>query len=311
VLLALFALAIGMSLVFEHRAFCSYICPIGGFSGMYSKAAPLEVKVIDKEICARHGDKSCYQACPWGVYPLAMKDSSACGLCMECLRVCPKDNLALNLRPYGTDLTKPIHSSKLDEAFLALVMLGSALAFSAVFLGPWGWLKTSAFEIGTQGWFLYVGAFLALNLLLLPGIFTLCVAVWKKISQSTLPLRQLIAFQAQGLLPLGLLSWMAFTISFALPKLSYVLAVINDPFGWGWRWIGMGTRMGAGIGASLDVSHISLLLEIILLLVGVFWSAQVTRKLSSSGGKTSSFASFPLLAFYAAYAGAFLWLLAG
>ncbi len=180
VLLALFGLAIGMSLVFEHRAFCSYICPIGGFSGMYAKAAPLELRVVDKEICAKHGDKTCYQACPWGLYPLALKDSSSCGLCLECLRLCPKDNLALNLRPYGSDLGKTHSASRLDETWLALIMLGSALTFSAVFVGPWGWLKLSAFEIGSGSWMAYAAGFLVLNLLFLPALFSLCVWFWKK-----------------------------------------------------------------------------------------------------------------------------------
>ena len=305
VLLALFFLAVGMSLVFEHRAFCTYICPIGGFSGMYSKAAPVEVKVIDKEVCASHGDKSCYRACPWGVYPLAMKDSSACGLCMECLRACPKDNLALNLRPYGTDLTQPVSSTRLDETFLALIMLGSALVFSAVFLGPWGWLKMSAFEIGSQAWLMYAVSFLALNLLVLPGIFTLCVGVWKRFSHSNLPLKRMIAIEAPGLLPLGLLSWMAFTISFALPKLSYVITVLNDPFGWGWQVFG---RLSA---SSMDLSQISLILQVLLMVIGVIWSAHVTQKILNTDKKSGYRTNYPIMAFYLAYAGAFLWLLAG
>jgi len=306
VLLALFALAIGMSLVFEHRAFCSYICPIGGFSGMYAKAAPVELRVVDKEICAKHGDKSCYQACPWGLYPLALKDSSACGLCMECLRVCPKDNLALNLRPYGSDLGKPKSSTRLDESWLALIMLGSALAFSAVFVGPWGWLKSSAFEIGSLAWMAYAAGFLALNMLFLPALFTLCVWSWKKLSQDRFPLKRLIANHAQGLLPLGLMAWIAFTISFALPKLNLVLVVLNDPFGWGWHLLNI-----ANISKSLDVSGFSPYLQVALLLLGVFWSANVTRKLSRSDGKHNSLPNIPVLTFYLVYSVAMLWLLVG
>ncbi len=176
VLLGLFALATGLSLVFEKRAFCSSICPIGGFSGLYAQAAPLELRVLDTDICAKHGDKSCYQACPWGLYPVALRDSSACGLCLECLRACPKDNLALNLRPFSAELGAPRSASRLDGAFLALVMLGSALAFAAVFVGPWGWLKLAAYRVGSAAWWGYAAGFLALNLLALPGLFGL--AVW-------------------------------------------------------------------------------------------------------------------------------------
>jgi polyferredoxin len=165
VLLAIFAGAIGLSLVFERRPFCTTFCPIGGFSGMYAKTSPVEVRVIDKEICTRHETKSCYHACPWGVYPVALRDNSACGMCMECLRACPHDNLALNLRPFSTDLSVPPHGilgvqrtvSRLDEAFLALVMLGSVIAFAAVFTGPWGWLKSAAFTIGSKAWMGYTG----------------------------------------------------------------------------------------------------------------------------------------------------------
>jgi NAD-dependent dihydropyrimidine dehydrogenase PreA subunit len=306
VLLALFGLAILMSLIFEHRAFCSYVCPIGGFSGLYAKAAPVEVRVVDKEICAKHGDKSCYQACPWGLYPLAFKDSSACGLCMECLRACPKDNLALNLRPYGNDLERPRSFSRLDETFLALTMLGSALAFSAVFIGPWGWLKSAAFEIGSRQWMVFAVGFLLLTLLFLPALFTLCVWLWKTTSQSHLPLKRLIADQGHGLLPLGLLAWIAFTISFALPKLNLVVGVLNDPFGWGWHLLNASNTVRL-----LDVSGFSPYLQVILLLIGIFWSANVTRKSSKSGGEKSSLLNIPVMAFYLAFSVAMLWLLVG
>jgi hypothetical protein len=233
ILLGLFGLAIVLSLVFEQRAFCSNICPIGGFTGIYAKTAPVEVRVIDTVICAAHSEKTCYQNCPWGLYPVALRDSSQCGLCMECLRSCPKDNIAVNLRPFGTDLiagNRPApQSSRLDEAFLALVMIGSALAFSAVFIGPWGSLKSAAFAIGSPAWLLYGLGFLALNLVVMPGSFALAVWTGQRLSGSQTQLRRAIARQAQVLLPLGLFAWIAFTISFAFPKFNYVLSVLSDP----------------------------------------------------------------------------------
>ncbi len=304
VLLGIFILAIGMSLVFEQRAFCSYLCPIGGFSGMYAKAAPVEVRVIDQEVCKNHAEKQCYDACPWGIYPLAMKDSSACGICLECLRVCPKDNLALNIRPYSTDLDWQASSSRLDGTFLALIMLGSALAFSAVFLGPWGWLKLYAYHVGSAQWIIYALSFLTLNLVLMPGLFSLCVWLWKKINHSRQALKGMIASEAQGLIPLGLMAWIAFTISFALPKLSYIAGVLNDPLGLGWRILGVSV-----VARSLDVSAFSSILEVGLILVGAIWAASITRKIARSGHRT--FPNLPVLAFYALYSTSLMWLLVG
>lgn len=312
VLLALFALATVLSLVFERRSFCSYLCPIGGFTGMYAQAAPVELRVVDPAVCQAHHEKTCYQACPWGVYPLALQNSSACGLCLECLRACPSDNLALNLRPFGSDLGRSRPSKKLDEAFLALVMLGSAIAFSAVFLGPWGRLKAAAFAIGSPAWLAYSLGFLALCLGVLPGLFTLAVWAGQKWSGSRVPLRQAVARQAQALVPLGLLAWIAFTVAFALPKLSYVVSVISDPLGLGWRLLG-------NMAWNPDVFGFSPLLQVLLLLVGLFWSGNVAMKMSESGnrieseqdGRTGLRQAIPVLVFSFGFTLAMLVLLIG
>jgi ferredoxin len=306
VLLGLFGLAIGLSLVFEKRAFCTYLCPIGGFSGMYAQTSPVEVRIIQKEICVKHEVKSCYHACPWGLYPVAFRDSSACGLCMECLRACPSDNLALNLRPFGTDLGRQKTISRLDETFLALVMLGSVVTFAAVFTGPWGWLKTAAFEIGSLAWVGYASAYLALNLLLLPAIFSTAVWAGQKFSRTRLSLKRAVATQAQVLLPLGLMAWIAFTVSFALPKLNLVLGVLNDPFGWGWHLLGL-----TDPGRMVNMAGISTILQVMLLLVGLFWSVRVSRKLSVTGEKKSIRMNLPVLAFSLILTLVMLWLLVG
>jgi polyferredoxin len=308
ILLGLIFLAVFLSLVFERRAFCSNICPIGGFTGIYAQTAPLEVRVKDQALCAAHNEKTCYIECPWGIYPLALHDSSACGLCMECLRVCPKDNIALNVRPFGSDLGAPRRTIRLDEAFLALVMLGSALAFSAVFTGPWSALKMAAFRIGSIEWLVYAGSFLALNLLVLPGLFALAAGLGRKFAQSRDSLRQAIANQAQALLPLGLFTWIAFTVSFAFPKFGYVSSILSDPFGWGWNLIGT-----ANVTLPVGDSGVTLFLQVTALLVGLTWSAELSMRITgadrplSGGWRQSS----PVIVFCLAYTLGMLWLLVG
>ena len=302
VLLALFGLAIVLSLVFERRAFCSYICPIGGFSGIYAQTAPLELRVIDPGVCSTHSEKTCYQNCPWGLYPLALRNNAQCSLCMECLRSCPQENIAVNLRPFGSDLNRAHPSVHLDEAFLALVMLGSALAFAAVFTGPWGSLKSAAFSIGTPAWMLYALGFLALNLLVLPSLFSLSVWAGHQWTRGKVSFRRAIAEEAQVLLPLGLCAWIAFTISFSLPKVNYVLSVLADPFGWGWNLLGT-----ARTSWSLDVSWLSQVLQVSVLLVGLFWSAVVARRLAGSDFRRL----IPILTFCLVFSIGMLWLLIG
>jgi hypothetical protein len=276
ILLGLILLGIILSLIFERRAFCTYVCPIGGFTGIYAQTAPVEVRVKETAICAAHSEKTCYTECPWGIYPLALRDSSQCGLCMECLRVCPKDNIALNLRPFGSDLGTPRGTQRLDEVVMALVMLGSALVFAAVFTGPWGSLKNAAFNIGSLPWLGYAGTALLLNLVLLPAVYILAVRLGDKTTSQRRTLRRAIANQSQALLPLGLFSWIAFTISFALPKFSYVINVLTDPLGWGWRLFGE-----TEVVVNADRLGIAPFLQVAALLVGLYWSTMLTVKLAT------------------------------
>jgi hypothetical protein len=224
---------------------------------------------------------------------------------MECLRSCPKDNLALNIRPFGTDFVQPKPSRRLDDVFLALVMLGSALAFSAVFTGPWGWLKSAAYAIGSPAWIGYTLGFLVLTILLLPGLYVTAVWVGELLSGERTNLRQRIFHHSRILLPLGLAAWIAFTISFALPKISYVLTVLSDPFGWGWNLLG--TTSSA---LSPDVSVFSQFIQVLVLMVGLGWSASVSRRNGKSEPKPLV-KSWPVLIFCLGFTLVMLWLLVG
>lgn len=299
-LLGILLLALVLSLIFERRSFCNNLCPIGGFTGLYAQAGPVEVRVKDTDVCAAHAEKTCYDACPWGQYPLALKSSTNCGLCMECLRVCPSDNIAVNLRPWGSDLG-PKTKHRLDEAFLGLVMLASALVDSAVFLGPWGQLKLAAYGIGSQAWLVYSGIFLVFALGVLPGLYTAAVWASGKFSTVKSSLRKNLARYSQVLVPLGLMAWIAFTVSFAFAKVAAILPVLSDPLGWGWNLFGLtGT---AGVGQS---TAFSMMIQVLLLVVGLFWSSQVARRISQSARQAT-----PMIAFLGVFSLGMLWLLIG
>jgi polyferredoxin len=186
VLAAFLFVAVGASLIFERRAFCRYLCPVGGFIGLYSQLAPIEVRVVDTDVCKAHTEKTCYTGsadgygCPWDVFPPGMIKNTYCGTCMECLRTCPHDNIAINIRSFGADLSVD-RIRKLDEAYKAFIMLGAAAVYSAVLLGPWGSLKLAAYSVGTLSWLAYTISFLTLILLAIPGFFWLIVWLGKKL----------------------------------------------------------------------------------------------------------------------------------
>jgi hypothetical protein len=122
-----------------------------------------------------------------------------------------------------------------------------------------------------------------------------------KLDSSGTTLRQSLSKYSQVLVPLGLMAWIAFTVSFAFAKFSYVLPVVSDPLGWGWNLIG--NTNTASVGQSTSVS---LLLQVVMMAIGLFWSSRVALRISAIHRQ-----SLPLVAFSGIFSFAMLWLLIG
>ena len=300
VLAAMLFAAIGLSTVFERRAFCRYLCPVGGFIGIYSQTAPFELRIKDKQVCANCKDKPCYNGssdgygCPWDVFPGGLTKNTYCGLCMECIRTCPYDNIAVNLRPFSADLAKP--STRMDEAFKAFIMLGSSMIYAGVLLGPWGALKDAAYNVGTTGWALYVIVFLAFIFGILPGTFILGILDRK----NSLPLKQRFASLSTTLIPLGLMFWVAFSLSFVLTNASYILATLSDPLGFGWNLFGTATAAWEPMLTILLAPA-----QTLALVGGLIWSARTAQKAS----KEMKVSSIPVIVYCFILTSFMLWLL--
>jgi len=268
-LLGLTALGLALSMMFDNRVFCRYVCPVGGFIGLYATTAPLALRVKDTDICLMHTPKDCVTGneygygCPWMTYPGGLTRNVDCGLCTECLKTCPKDNITLVWRAGGDELPAP-REYRLDEAYKAFIMLGSALIYPVVFLGPWGWLKNWASIGSLTGWVLYAAAFLAITLGVLPGVFWLVSAVSAAIARPRLPTIQWFTRYAYALTPLGLAAWVAFSFGFVLVNGSYAISTLSDPLGWGWNLLGT-----AGVAWTPADPMIISVLQIGVLMIGL------------------------------------------
>lgn len=306
--LAILALvSIITAFVYERRTFCRYLCPVGGFIGLYSQLAPLEVRVRDRAICAAHKDKTCYTGsdagygCPWLIYPAALSKNSPCGLCTECFKTCPHDNMALYARPFGSELSSN-KGRRLDEAYKAFIMLTCALAYSVVLIGPWSLLKETAYAVGSLGWWGFAAAFLGANLAVVPGIFYACAALGKRIAHLSMPTRRVFVEYAYALVPLGLAAWVAFSLSFVLINFSYVWQVLSDPFGWGWNLFGT-----AGWAWTPYLSGLVPYLQVPVLLVGLVLAIGVAMR-TARQQLASPRAALPVVAFCAAFTLGLMWL---
>ncbi|MFH1923073.1 MAG: hypothetical protein ABIP48_24690 [Planctomycetota bacterium] len=240
---ALLVLAAGMALVWELRAFCRYLCPVSAFVGLYAKSGKLALRAADPAVCDRCAVHSCQKgsakgwACPFGLCVGEINENSDCGLCTECVKTCPFDNVTLRWRPFGheTRIRTP------SEAWLAMGMLVLAVAYCVMHLGPWPALRdcVNVLDKGNWGLFgLYAAVLWTTALAGLPALMLLAAAVGKRLSRAPQPTWALMTASTGALVPVGLTAWIAFVAPMLMVNATFVLQSFSDPFGWGWDFLG-------------------------------------------------------------------------
>lgn len=158
-LIGFFAVAAVMAVIYKGRTFCRYVCPIGGLIGIYSMFSPLELRNKCLEVCRDHKVKECIKGtektypCPMFVTPMTLDRNNYCNFCSECIKSCSQNNIVIRFRSFAKDLWV---SSKgyLDEALLAIVLVGITIIVTGVMVEPWhGWMDTvgKILPFGTLG----------------------------------------------------------------------------------------------------------------------------------------------------------------
>lgn len=279
--LLIIAAAVLVFLVYQRRTFCRYLCVVSGFQGLYANFSLSEIRVKDHEICRKHRPKTCYvgndrgYGCPWLCLPYNMERNTYCGMCLECFKTCPYDNIAWNIRPPGVDLL--VRAGRgLDEAWKAFIMLGAAVAFYTVMQGPWGLLKDWARAKTLPGYFAYLGSYTVFTLVLIPLLFLAFAYLSKRWSgDSQRPLKEVFVNFSYALVPLGLAIWVAFSLGIILPNGSYLLRIVSDPFAWGWNIFGTASFKWTPL-----FTGTMPYLQILILMMGLVFSLEYGHKIA-------------------------------
>lgn len=213
--------------------------------------------------------------CPWLELPFRRRRNTYCGLCLECIKTCPEDNVAVNLRPPAADALVD-DKRGLDEAWKGFIMLGAAVVFYLFMMGPWGLLKDWQSGETTYGLLKYIAASATTTLVLLPAIYGIFVLLSQWINKiKEISYKRLFLNYSYSLIPIGLFTWIAFSFGFLLPSGSYVIRVISDPFAWGWNLFG--TR---DFPWTPFLTYWMPYLQIISLLFGLVFSIDIGVKIS-------------------------------
>ncbi|MBU3968190.1 MAG: hypothetical protein KKG76_12610 [Euryarchaeota archaeon] len=170
-----------MGAVFEKRAWCRYLCFLGGLSSNYSMSSALELRT-DSEICKTCKDPTCYkgtakvEGCSMFEYPRTMDSNRFCNFCANCIKTCPHDAIKITPRPPTSELWF-IKKPRFEDSFLATALIGIVVSQTIVMLEVWEpfmeWFEsTTGITNFTIAWtVIFAGAMLIPVLLMLVSSF--------------------------------------------------------------------------------------------------------------------------------------------
>jgi len=315
--LGMLFMAVGSALVFEKKSFCRYACLVGRVSGLYAMFASTEVRSKSEAVCKSCGTKECVKGsetahgCPTFLYPGKLASNTYCIQCMECVQACPHDNLAVNLRPWGSDLAAQV-KPRSDEALLALLML-AITGFHGLTMTPvWRQLIDAIRAATSAGRVLAFSLGMVLLMLAPIACYALLVAASKRLGDQQLAkpvgYRDYFIQYAYALLPIALFYHIAHNCEHLLMEGPKIAAMISDPFGWGWNVFG---TAGWTIPPMISLQQLWVV-QVVLVLVGHIYSLWIAQKTSVRlfGATRAAFRSqLPMLLGMIAFSVFSLWLL--
>ena len=128
---AYFVGAWAIDALFPAGTFCRYVCPLGNFNFALSSVSPTQIAAVDPDVCRSCRDKPClhgresyadpskasgsyafipldevvhangegrFPGCETKLFVPTMTSTMDCTTCMNCVRACPYDNVALRWR---------------------------------------------------------------------------------------------------------------------------------------------------------------------------------------------------------------------
>jgi len=277
-----------MSVFWENRTFCRYICPVSAFVGPFSRMSPIALRSKSQQACNNCKPHYCQKgspkgwACPYGLNVGEINENQDCGLCLECTRSCLYNNVTIYKRPFFSELGIRTRS----EAWLTMAVFSLSIVYSILYEGTWSEVRDYVNILDKQNWEffgLYTLFIWALALVLVPGLVYILSWAATKLSGIKRSINEVFLASTGALLPLGLMLWIAFVIPMLFVNVTFIVQSMSDPFGWGWDFFGT-----ANIPWHQFVPSLVPWLQALLILTGLVYSLRNLKKTWSNEKLTSN-----------------------
>ncbi len=257
--LVLFIIAFATTtfLVFDRRTFCRYLCPLSCLIGSVGATGMVAgMRTRDREKCLQCPTKDCMRGsergypCPWYEWPGSATSNLMCGLCTECVKNCPYDNVGIYVQKPLTSVFAPLRR-RFDIAVAVVVLFGlvvfqqiNALGFYANLDGA---VNSFTHFPGYPNPLDYLGLIAVISAVVVAifwGLRTLFTQRARSLGAAVARRAPTQSFGAwfiplaYGLIPLMGVDFLARQLPkfwLSSPKL---IAAISDPFGFGWNLFG-------------------------------------------------------------------------
>jgi ferredoxin len=261
---AYFAGALAVDVLFKHASFCKFVCPLGQFNFVASTVSPLEVKVRDLNVCDDCRTKDCIRGrrehpaspvvlqrgCELALFQPRKMGNMDCTFCLDCVQACPHDNVGILSRLPAEELVPDrlrsgvgIFSRRKDLSALAIVFTFGALLNAFGMVSPVyaleGWLASTLHvqhEAPVLG--LIFTLFLVAEPVLLLGAAGWLTTSWGGRRGGVLPA---VVRYSYALIPLGFGVWLAhYGFHFLTGLLTFIpVAQSAASAGAGWPVLGV------------------------------------------------------------------------
>ncbi len=290
-----FATAFAIDGLFGGATFCRSLCPVGNFQMLGAAVSPFEVAPRDGDTCARCSSHDCLHGGPRGpgcqteLFQPAKVGNLDCTFCLDCVRACPHDNVALRPRWPAAELIPDARragvgrlAARPDLAAFALLFSFGAFVNAAAMVAPVvAWDRAAARWLGVGSERAGTALALVVALVVVPW---LAAAAAGRLGSALSRLRlaredrrgatRRLAF---ALVPLGFAMWLAH-FSFHLATAGGALASAAARLA--------GTGSGATGAAPLVPVDALLPLEIAALAVGLWVSVLVAWRIALDAART-------------------------
>jgi Fe-S-cluster-containing hydrogenase component 2 len=248
-IVAYFVASFVLEASFGESPFCKYVCPLGTFNFVYSTVSPTQITSKNLDICRQCVGKECVNGsysptpvirldeikggdaqivhnaqgtagCGTQLFVPQIQSNLDCMMCLDCVRACPHDNVALMVRAPWRELLNPdAWQKRWDIAFMVVSLTFFAVVNAFGMIPPvYDLMQTMATTLGLvqAGW--SNEAIEAVELviifvtggLLLPGVALVGGAWLSRLlarSQQKHSLRHVATGFAPAFVPLGLGVW--------------------------------------------------------------------------------------------------------